>query len=55
MLALCNDMKIALDTLNDDLNEDVKIIHKKLISDSITMEDIMYNRGRLAQIKKVMK
>ncbi len=55
MLALCSDMRIALDTLNDDLNKDVLIIHKKLICDSMNMEDIMYNRGRLAQIKKVIK
>ena len=55
MLSLCSDMRIALDTLNDDLNKDVLIIHKKLICDSMNMEDVMYNRGRLAQIKKIIK
>ena len=55
MLALCSEMRIALDTLNDDLNKDVLIIHKKLICDSMNMEDIMYNRGRLNQIKKLIK
>ena len=55
MLSLCHDMRSAIDTLNDDFNKDVLIIHKKLICDSITLEDIYYNRGRLAQIKKVIK
>ena len=55
MLSLCSEMRIAIDTLNDDFSKDVLTIHKKLICDSMNMEDIMYNRGRLAQIKKVIK
>ena len=53
MLYRCSQMNKIITTLIDILNQDKLRSTTKILTDCNTIEDLMYARGRLAQIKKV--
>lgn len=53
MLERCSQMNKIITTLSDILNQDKLRSTTKILTDCNTIEDLMYSRGRLAQINKV--
>ena len=50
-----NEIKKIVVIMEDELKEDAAHTTKQIIEKSATLEDIYYNRGRLVQIKKIIR
>ena len=55
MIDSCSDMTKILTTVIDMLNHDKERATKKILTECNSIDDLMYNRGRLAQIKKMVE
>ena len=55
MIDSCSDMTKILTTVIDMLNHDKERATKKILTECNRIDDLMYNRGRLAQIKKMVE
>ena len=54
LLILCKNMKKTLDSMTLELEGQKIAVTKQILSEATTLENIMYNRGRLVQIKKII-
>ena len=54
LLILCDNMKKTLDSMTLELEGQQTAVTKQIMSEASTLENIMYNRGRLVQIKKII-
>ena len=55
MIDSCSDMTKILTAVIEMLNHDKERATKKILTECNSIDDLMYNRGRLAQIKKMVE